>query len=428
MKGNDYTMTEVKKMIVIQSVIDKKRTGKEASEALNLSERQIWRLVKKVKEKGIDKIKHGNHNRIPKNKTPEDTVNKIIELKKSYEYECANFKHFTELLQEREKIELSYSTVYNILRKNGFISKNSHKDKITHRRRKRKEHEGDLVQADGTPFAWFEDGKMYSIHGFIDDATGKILGLYMMENECLLGYLESLRYMLKHYGIPKVIYPDKYSVFFPSKNQKLTIEEELEGKKVPTTQFMNIITALGITMYPASTSQAKGRIERLWKTLQDRLITEFRINNIKSPDQANEFFKKFIPKYNNKFAIHAESDISHFSKVPDYINLDLLLCAKLTRVVDNSGCFTIQGQKFQIINKKILPNVKVDIYMSKKRGIIVIHNNTEYKVICESDVPSKYSTITAKKLYQENNDKIVEFATNMLSYDNKKNEPLLTSS
>lgn len=428
MKGNVYTMTELKRMIVIQSVIDNKRTGKEASQTLKLSERQVWRLVKKVKEGGVDKIKHGNFNRTPKNKIPDDIVNKVVNLKKSYEYELANFKHFTELLNERENIKLSYSTVYNILKKNGFVSKNSHRDRTTHRRRKRKEHEGDLVQADGTPFDWFEDGKMYSIHGFIDDATGKILGLYMMENECLLGYLESLRYMLKHYGIPKVIYPDKYSVFFPTKKQKLTTEEELEGKQVPTTQFMNIITTLGIIMYPASTSQAKGRIERLWKTLQDRLITEFRINDIRTPDQANEFFKNFIPKYNNKFAVPATSDISHFSKVPDYINLDLLLCAKFTRVIDNSGTFTIQGERFQIINNKILPNVKVDVYISKKRGITVIHDNIEYKVICGTDVPSKYSTITARKLYQENNAKVVEFATSMLTYDSKKNEPLLTSS
>lgn len=427
MKGKSYTMIELKKMIVIQSVIDNKRTGKEASEALNISERQVWRLVKKVKEGGIDNIKHGNYNRTPQNKTPDDIVDKIVNLKKSYQYENANFKHFTELLSEKENINLSYSTVYNILKKNGFVSKNNHKDRKTHRRRKRKEHEGDLVQADGTPFAWFEDCKMYSIHGFIDDATGKILGLYMTENECLLGYLEALRYMFEHYGVPKVIYPDKYSVFFPTRKQKLTIEEELEGKKTPTTQFMDIITTLGIVMYPASTSQAKGRIERLWKTLQDRLITEFRINNIKTPEQANEFFKDFIPKYNNKFAIPAASDISHFSKVPDYIDLDLLLCAKFTRIIDNSGSFTIQGERFQIINNKILPNVKVNIYISKKRGIIVIHDNTEYKVICGTDVPSKYSTITAKKLYQENNTKVVEFAMNMLTYDSKKNEPLLTS-
>ena len=421
-------MKDVQKMIVIQSVIDRKRTGKEASEVLNVTERQIWRLVKKAKDKGIDKLTHGNCNKTPKNKVPQDIVNKVVELKKSHDYENANFRHFTELLEERENIKLSYSTVYNILKKHGFVSKNKHKDRIIHRRRKRKEHEGDLVQVDGTPFAWFENGEMYSIHGFIDDATGKILGLYMMKNECLLGYLETLRYMLKHFGVPKNLYPDKYSVFFPTCKQKLTIEEELEGKTEPKTQFMNIVTTLGINMFPASTSQAKGRIERLWKTLQDRLITEFRINNITTPEQANEFFNKFIPKYNKKFAVEPASDISHFSKVPDYINLDLLLSAKLQRVIDNSGSFTINGQRFQIINNKILPNVKVDIYISKKRGITVIHDNVEYKVICGLDVPGKYSTITATQLYKENNAKVVEFATNILTYDSKVNEPLLTSS
>ncbi len=220
MKGSCYSMKDVKKVTVIQTVIDGKRTGKEAAELLKLSERQIWRLVKKVKEGGIEGIKHGNSNKVPKNKIPSEMVDKIITLKKSYKYEKANFSHFRELLQERENINISYSALYNIMRNNGFVSKNKHKDRIVHRRRKRKSCEGDLVQADGTPFAWFEDGIMYSIHGFIDDATGKVLGLYMTKNECLLGYLEALRYMLKNYGCPKVIYPDKYSVFFPTKKQK----------------------------------------------------------------------------------------------------------------------------------------------------------------------------------------------------------------
>ena len=428
MKGNYYTMKDVQKMVVIQSVVDHKRTGKEASAALNLSERQVWRLVNKAKKDGIQGLKHGNSSKSPKNKISDEVVAKVVELKKSYKYEAANFKHFTELLEENENIKLSYSTVYNILKKHGFISKNKHRDKVTHRRRRRKEHEGDLVQVDGTPYAWFEDGVYYSIHGFIDDATGKVLGLYMMKNECLLGYLEVLRYMLKNFGIPKVLYPDKYSVFFPTSKQKLSIEEQLEGKTVPTTQFMNIITTLGMKMYPAATSQAKGRIERLWKTLQDRLITEFRINNITTPEQANDFFVKFIPKYNKQFAVEAEKPESHFTKVPDFINLDLLLCAKLQRVIDNSGSFTINNQLFQIIDNKILPNVKVDIYISKKKGIFVIHDNIEYKVLCGSDVPSYYSSQTVNQLYKENNAKVVEFATNLLTYDSKVIEPLLTSS
>ena len=428
MKGRNYSMEEVKRLTVIQTVIDGKRTGKEASELLELSERQIWRLVKKIKEKGMDGVKHGNCNKEPKNKIPKEIVEKIIALKNTYEYENANFSHFRDLLEQREKIHISYSCLYNIMKKNGFVSKNKHKDRIIHRRRKRKSHEGDLVQADGTPFDWFETGQKYSIHGFIDDATGKVLGLYMTKNECLLGYLEALRYMLKKFGVPKVIYPDKYSVFFPTCKQKVSVEEQLQGKETPTTQFMDIVSTLGIQMYPASTSQAKGRIERLWRTLQDRLITEFRINNIKTPEQANEFFKIYIPKYNKQFAVKPEEKDSHFSKVPDYIQLDTLLSIKLQRVIDNAGTFTIQGQRFQILNNKILPKVKVNIYINKKNGITVIHNDVRYKVICESDVPSRYSTHTMNSLYRQNNKKVVEFALSLLTFDNKVNEPILTSS
>lgn len=428
MKGSCYSMKEVKKLTVIQTVIDGKRTAKEASEVLKLSERQIWRLVKKIKEEGLDGIKHGNCKRTPKNKIEAEVVGKIIQLRKSHNYEDSNFRHFRDLLEERENIKISYSCLYNIMSQNGFVSKNKHKDRVVHRRRRRKEHEGDLVQADGTPFAWFEDGILYSIHGFIDDATGKVLGLFMTKNECLLGYLEALRYMLKKFGIPKVIYPDKHSVFFPAKKQKLTIEEQLEGKDTPTTQFMRIVSFLGIQMYPASTSQAKGRIERLWRTLQDRLITEFRIHNIKTPEDANQFFKTYIPKYNKQFAVKPENEENHFSKVPDYIDLDLLLSIKFQRKIDNAGSFTIQGQRFQIINNKILPNVKVNIYISQKNGITVIHNDVRYKVICGNDVPSRYSTHTMNSLYRENNEKLVDFALSMLSFDNKINEPILVGS
>ena len=105
-----------------------------------------------------------------------------------------------------------------------------------------------------------------------------------------------------------------------------------------------------------------------------------------------------------------------------------MLSIKLQRVIDNSGTFTIQGTKFQIINNKILPNVKVDIYINKKNGIIVLHNGIQYKVICGIDVPSKYSALTMQQLYRENNAKVVEFANNMLTFDNKVDEPILTSS
>lgn len=428
MKGNNYTNMELQQLNIIQSVIDEKRTGKEAANVLKISERQVWRKVKSVKENGEIGIKHKNQFHKPIHTIPDEIKNKIIELKLSDNYCDANFTHFKELLNERESISISYTPLYNILNNAGITSKKKHKDRKTHRRRKRKEHEGDLVQADGTPFDWFKDGNMYSIHGFIDDATGKVLGLYMCEHECLLGYLEVTRQMLTNYGSPKCLYPDKYSVFFPSKSQKVTKDEELEGKERPTTQFGRIMDFLGIEMFPAHTSQAKGRVERLWETLQDRLITEFKINNIKTMEQANEFFPKFIKDFNRKFSIEPKSQESSFIKIPSYINLDLLLTSKFTRVIDSSGTFTIKSKKFQILNNNILPNVKVDIYMSKKIGIIVEHNNTKYKVVCAENIPNKYSSLNLDKFCKEHSQEVNNFVEEMLTYNAKQYEPLLTTS
>lgn len=428
MKGSYYTNMELKQLNIIQSVIDGKRTGKEAAIALKISERQVWRKVKSVKEDGDIGIKHKNQFHKPSHAISDDLKQKIIELKLSDDYCDANFSHFRELLEERENITISYTPLYNILTSEGIKSKKKHKDRKTHRRRKRKDYEGDMAQADGTPFDWFQDGHLYSLHGFIDDATGKVLGLYMCEHECLLGYLEATRQMLINHGSPRCVYPDKYSVFFPAKSQKLTVEEELEGKDKPTTQFGRIMDFLGIEMFPASTSQAKGRIERLWETLQDRLVTEFKINGIKTIEQANEFLPRYIKKYNKRFSVEPAKSENKFVKVPSYVDLNLLLTSKLTRVIDNAGTFTIKNKKFQILNNKILPGVKVDIYMSKKIGIIVLHNNTKYKVVCADNVPNKYSALNLNEFYKEHSLEVETFVEEMLSYNAKQYEPLLTTS
>ena len=428
MKGMEFTEMDIEKLIVIQSVIDGKRTGKEASNKLNLSERQIWRLVKKVKNSGVEGIKHGNRFIHQPRFITFEFKEHIKNLKLSDDYCDANFKHFQELIEEHENIKISYTSLYKILTEYGIKSKKKHKDRKTHRQRKRKAHEGDLVQAAGTPFDWFKDGHMYSIHGFIDDATGKVLGAYMCEHECLLGYLEVLRQMLKNYGIPKCLYPDKFSVFFPAKGQKITIEEQLQGKEKPTTQFKRIIDVLGIDMFAASTSQAKGRIERLWNTFQDRLVTEFKLNKIKTIDEANEFLKTYIKKYNKQFAVKAKNEESNFVPVPSYIDLDLLLAIKITRKIDSSGSFTIKNKRFQILNNNIMPKSKINIYISKKIGIIAEHNNTKYKVICSDNLPSKYSSISMNEFYKEHYQELYSFALSLLTYDAKEKEPLLVTS
>ncbi len=428
MKGIEFTEMEISKLIVIQSVINGKRTGKEAAYELGISERQLWRIVKKVKENGIEGVKHGNcFNKKPRFITQNFKL-KIKNLKLSDDYCDTNFTHFKELLEEKENIKISYTSLYKILSEFGIKSKKNHKERKIHRQRKRKSCAGDLVQADGTPFDWFKDGHMYSIHGFMDDATGNVLGAYMCEHECLLGYLEVTRQMLKNYGIPKLLYPDKFSVFFPVKAQKTTIEEQLQGKQTPTTQFKRIMDTLGINMFPASTSQAKGRIERLWNTFQDRLVTEFKLANVHTIDDANIFLASYLKKYNRKFAVTPKSNENHFSSVPNYIDLDLLLAIKIVRKIDNSGTFSIKNKKFQILDNNIMPNTKVEIYISKKLGIIALHNNTKFKVIPLDSLPSKYSSISMNQFYKEHYQELYTFALQLLTYDAKEKEPLLVTS
>lgn len=373
---------DLKRATLIEACIKGQCTVKQVATALGISERRVKQIKKEVKENGVKSIQHGNRGRKPKNTISDETRKRILELRSSYEYEISNFKHFQELLKERENIDISYSALYNILRNAGIKSPKRHRKTKLHHRRKRKECEGMMLQADGTPFDWFGDGQKYSLHGFVDDATGKITGLYMCKNECLLGYLEVLRQTLENYGIPISLYPDKYSVFFPPKKVKdhITIEEQLNGREKGITQFGRIVEELGIEMFPASSPQAKGRIERLWETLQSRLTTEFRINNIKTIEEANIFLIGYIKKYNSKFAIEATSKKNVFLKLPKRYNLDELLCVRFERTIDNAGVFSINNSKFQILDNSLPPKSKVQIYISQKIGMRVKSNNKVYDV------------------------------------------------
>ena len=388
---------DLKRATLIEACINGQSTVKQVATALGISERRVKQIKKEVKENGVKSIQHGNRGRKPKNTIPDETKKKILELRSSYEYEISNFKHFQELLIERENIDISYSALYNILRNAGIKSPKKHRKAKLHHRRKRKECEGMMLQADGTPYDWFNTGEKYSLHGFVDDATGKITGLYMCKNECLLGYLEVLRQTLENYGIPISLYPDKYSVFFPPKkvNDHITIEEQLNGREKGITQFGRIVEELGIEMFPASSPQAKGRIERLWETLQSRLVTEFRINNITNMEQANRFLKVYIESYNSKFAVEPISKKSLFLKLPKRYNLDELLCVRFERTIDNAGVFSINNSKFQVLDKSLPPKTKVQIYLSQKIGMRVKSNNKIYDVepleIVSKDIIDKKS-------------------------------------
>lgn len=422
------TKKDLKKYTIIQECIKGIYTVPQAAKILGLSDRQIQRLKKEVKEKGATGVVHKSRGRKPNNATETDKIDKIVQLKKTYEYEKANFTHFRELLEKHENIQISYSCLYSNLRENGIKSPRKHRKEKLHHRRKRKAYFGELIQTDGTPYDWFGIGKRYSIHGYIDDATGIPLGLYMCESECLLGYLEITRQMLTNYGIPETIYSDKFSVFFPPTSAKLTVEEQLEGKTQPKTQFFRILEELNVNLIAASTSQAKGRIERLWNTLQDRLVTEFRVHKITTIEQANEFFPEFIKTYGKQFGVKAEKEESKFVKLPKYIDLDILLATQFTRTIDNAGCFSFYNKKFQVIADYIPPKSKVNVLISKKIGIKVEYEGKKYNVITCEDLPTNNSSKDLNAIFKEKEVKNFIFATYLLSLNAKETAPLLVSS
>ena len=171
-------------------------------------------------------------------------------------------------------------------------------------------------------------------------------------------------------------------MFFPPKkvDDHVTIEEQLNGREKGITQFGRIVEELGITMFPANSPQAKGRIERLWETLQSRLVTEFRINNITTMEQANTFLSNYIDIYNSKFAIEPLNKNNVFLKLPKKYNLDELLCVKFERTIDNAGVFSVNNSKFQILDRSLPPKTKITVYLSKKVGMLAKINNKTYDV------------------------------------------------
>jgi transposase len=380
-----YTMSaeELGKLAMIKGAIDGAYTVREAAKRLKLSERHIKRLKRRVREEGEGAVIHGNSGKHPANYTGEGLRNRIIALKKSALYEGANFTHFRELLEERERIGISYTTLSNILKDAGVVSKRNRRSegrKFT--RRKRRGRFGELLQADATPFDWFGDGERRALHGFIDDATGRIIALYLCKNECLAGYLELMRQTLTGYGIPLELYADKAGIFFVNtkKQENWTVEERLAGKALTKTRFGVIADKLGITLISAHTPQAKGRIERLWGTLQDRLPVWFALNGITGTEQANAALPAFIVEYNGKFSVPPESDESAFVPMDEQDGIDTLLAVRHERVTDNCGCFSFQNFTFRIIADRPLAKKKIQFLFSEAIGFRAYYDKRYYPV------------------------------------------------
>lgn len=340
---------EAKRVNVTEQLVQGTITVSQAATLLCLSERQVKRIKKGVKNEGLAYLMHKNRGSRPKHAISEETRQEVVKLALT-EFKGASCSHMAELLEEHRKILISPRSIRRILAQDGIANVHSCKTPRRRRRRERMPREGMLAQIDASPFLWLEDrGPEMSLHGIIDDATSKVLGLRFEPEECLSGYIHVLRQTAQNSGIPRQFYSDRHSIFFSPNKDKLSIEEELAGKKAAATQFGRIIDELGASQIPAYSPQGKGRVERLWGTLQHRLIIEMRMANVCSLEEANDFLQGFIEKFNKRFAVQpADPQLDY---LPAPADPDAIICIKNKRKASNGSTVSYLGQIYQLLKK-----------------------------------------------------------------------------
>lgn len=386
MKEGMITLSQeqLKTLTVINRFIDKSISRQQAAELLGLSTRQITRLKKGVLASGAESLIHKNTGRKPAHSVSDETKEAVLKIYSRPELSGVNFLHFKDILLADFGISLSYSALTSILKNAGFESPK--KKKIRHRthRRKRKPHPGQLIQIDATPYEWFGGSTKYALHGAIDDATGKVVGLFLTQNECLYGYLETMRQCCMDFGVPQTVYSDNHTIFRSPKTGKLTVDELIAGKTVHLTQFGRSMHELGIDLIFAKTPQAKGRIERLWVTLQSRLPIEFAKRGIRTVTEANRFLEEeYRELFNQKFSVEPEGE-SIFVPLAPGTDIDSILCVKHSRKTDAAGTFSFKNRCFQILDQGfpiINARREIQVLMNPRYGIRVECQGRIYETI-----------------------------------------------
>jgi transposase len=339
---------EQRRLLVLNQVERGQVKGKEAAELLGLSLRHVRRILAAYRKEGAAALAHGNRGRKPHHALNEGLRRQVLELARSTYAGCNN-QHFTELLAEREGINLSRSTVRRILLSAGVRSPRKRRPPKHRSRRERYPKEGMLLQIDGSRDDWLEGrGPYLTLVGAVDDATGTVPYGLLREQEDAQGYTLLLRHIVENQGIPEALYHDGHGIFERSKREPESLEEQLQGKRKPT-QFGRMMEELGIISITSRSPQAKGRIERLWGTFQDRLKSELRIAGASNANEANKVLYDFLARFNQKFAVPAKEPGSAYRKPPEGFNPDEVFCFKYYRTVGSDNVVRFGENRLQIM-------------------------------------------------------------------------------
>ena len=339
------SMKEQKRLQVISELDAGRVTGREAAELMGVSVRQARRLLAAYRRKGVEAVVHGNRGRAPAKRTPEVIRDQVLTLARTT-YRDYNDQHFTEELGAQHGIVLSRSTVRRIRRQAELASPRRRRPPRHRSRRERYPQAGMLLQIDGSDHDWLEGrGPRLTLIAAIDDATNEVPYTLFREQEDAAGYFLLVKQIAESHGLPLALYADRHTIF--QSPVEATIDQQLRGA-APQSQFGRLLADLSIQLIAARSPQGKGRVERLFGTLQDRLVKALRQAGACSLEEANTALAQFLPVFNERFSKPAAQSGFKYRPLPTLLNTDQVFCFKHDRTVAHDNTISFAGVTLQI--------------------------------------------------------------------------------
>ena len=337
---------EQRRVIILTQVVSGAMSVAAAATCLQVSERHTKRLLAAFRRGGVAALVHGNRGRQPAHTLPMAVRQQVLTFATG-KYGGFNQVHLTEQLGEQEGIALSRSSVRRILREAGIGSPRKRRAPAHRSRRERYPQAGMLVQIDASPHDWLEGrGPRLTLFAAIDDATGEVLALLFRAEEDAQGYFLLVQQIVARYGRPLAVYHDRHSIF--RVNAPETVAEQLTGVREPT-QFGRLLDELAITSVTARSPQAKGRVERLFGTLQDRLVSVLRLAGATNAAEATACLPAFLGEYNDRFTVSAAAEGDCYRAMEAETDGDTLFCFKYQRTVGMDNTVRFGGERLQLL-------------------------------------------------------------------------------
>jgi len=331
---------EFQRVKVIENAVGGRLSVREASRLLQLSERQVQRLKRRYQPDSVGWVQHGNRGRSMPWALSSPQKQLILTLARG-KYQGFNDSHLAEKLRVEENLAVSRETVRRILRAAKLASPQKRRPRQYRCHRPPRPRFGMMALTDASRHDWLEGrGPQLTLIGFQDDATSQILAAhFQLEPENTVGYLRALHALITSHGVPLSLYRDRHSIF-QRNDAHWSLAEQLAGKQSPT-QLGRALEELGIQQIPAYSPQAKGRIERAWRTCQDRLVSELRLARATTLEQANAVLQRFCADYNQRFARPAAEATRDFRCLPRRFDLARCLSLHYQRVVSPDHVITL---------------------------------------------------------------------------------------